>query len=457
MAGLLDIFGTGGTESLGLLGMSSEDMKRARDDAQAQALFSLAGRLFQGGSTGQSIAQGLQMGQQAYKQALQGQLQDKLQTSQLQDTLAKRQEAQAAKQRQAQIQQILGQAYQPAMAGQPAQEMYGEDIMGQRVGEGVTPAVAARPAGFDIQSIAPALMATPEGRAELSNLIKTQEMMQPKLTTLKPEEQLGYMRDGQFVTVAQGAPKPQEPVKPPSAVQEYEYAKSQGYKGSFEQFKQLNKPVTTTTVNVGDKSFAAEFGKGVAQSVENTFNAAQGAVGTLSRIQTLKPLVSDNAVFSGPLANAQVTVSRIAESLGVGGANNSEKLKNTAVAMQQLAGLELNAAEAMKGQGAITENERALIKRAAGGDLMTMTSSEVSSLIGALEKTSKFKIQAHERNIGRLSSNPATAQLAEYYALPTIQEAPKSNMPSKSGPASPLKFDAAKENRYQEWLKTQGK
>lgn len=420
MAGLLDIFGTGGTESLSLLGMSPEDIKRARDDAQAQAMFSLAGRLFQGGNTGQSIAQGLQMGQQAYKQALQGQLADKLQSAQLQDMLTKQKEAQAAKQRQAQIQQILGQAYRPAVAGRPAQ-MVEED--GRYMGE--TPAVAARPAGFDIQSIAPALMASPEGRAELSNLIKTQEMMQPKLTTLKPEEQLGYMRDGQFVTVAQGAPKPQEPVKPPSAVQEYEYAKSQGYKGTFEQFKQLNKPVTTTNVNVGDRSFAAEFGKGVAQSVENTFNAAQGAVGTLSRIQTLKPLVSDGAVFSGPLANAQLTVGRIAESLGVGGANNTEKLKNTAVAMQQLAGLELNAAEAMKGQGAITENERALIKRAAGGDLMTMTASEVRSLIGALEKTSKFKIQAHERNIGRLSSNPATAQLAEYYALPTIQEAPQ--------------------------------
>ena len=109
MAGLLDIFGTGGSQSMGLLGMSPEDIKRARDDAQAQALYSLAGRLFQGGNTGQSIAQGLQMGQQAYKEALQGQMQDKLQTAQLQDALLKRQEAQAVKQRQAQVQQLLGQ------------------------------------------------------------------------------------------------------------------------------------------------------------------------------------------------------------------------------------------------------------------------------------------------------------------------------------------------------------
>jgi hypothetical protein len=65
MAGLLDIFGTGGADTMGLLGMSQADIARNRDDAQAQALYALAGRLFQGGNTGQSIAEGLQAGQKA--------------------------------------------------------------------------------------------------------------------------------------------------------------------------------------------------------------------------------------------------------------------------------------------------------------------------------------------------------------------------------------------------------
>ena len=63
MAGLLDIFGTSGADTLGLLGMSPADIQRNREDAQAQALYALAGRLFQGGNTGQSIAEGLQAGQ----------------------------------------------------------------------------------------------------------------------------------------------------------------------------------------------------------------------------------------------------------------------------------------------------------------------------------------------------------------------------------------------------------
>lgn len=205
MAGLLDVFGTGGGESLSLLGMTPEDIKRAQADAQAQALYALAGRLFQGGKTGQSIAQGLQMGQQAYQQAMKGQMADRLQMAQLQQMQQQQREAAEAKARQAAVQKLIPQAMRPAVPGMPAQMVEEE---GRYLGE--TPAVAAQPARFDLQAIAPQLMTTPEGLTALANLSKAQEALQPKLQTLKPEEQLGYMQDGRFVTVAQGVPKPAE-------------------------------------------------------------------------------------------------------------------------------------------------------------------------------------------------------------------------------------------------------
>jgi len=90
MAGLLDIFGTGGADTMGLLGMSAGDIARNRDDAQAQALYALAGRLFQGGNTGQSIAEGLQLGQKAYKGGMQDVMQTQLQNYQLQELMKKK-------------------------------------------------------------------------------------------------------------------------------------------------------------------------------------------------------------------------------------------------------------------------------------------------------------------------------------------------------------------------------
>jgi hypothetical protein len=158
MAGLLDIFGTSGADTMGLLGMSQADIARNRDDAQAQALYALAGRLFQGGNTGQSIAEGLQRGQQAYRGGMQDTLQSQLQNVQLADMIRKRQLEQQALAEQRRIQGVIqGAVTKP-------QEMYGEDMMGQRVGEGMTAP------SFDLARAAPQLVGSAEGRKILKEL-----------------------------------------------------------------------------------------------------------------------------------------------------------------------------------------------------------------------------------------------------------------------------------------------
>ena len=111
MAGLLDIFGTGGSDTMGLLGMSPADISRNRDDAQAQALYALAGRLFQGGNTGQSIAEGLQLGQRAYKGGMQETLQGQLQNFQLQELLRKRKEDEAKREQEKQMRLLAPQIF----------------------------------------------------------------------------------------------------------------------------------------------------------------------------------------------------------------------------------------------------------------------------------------------------------------------------------------------------------
>jgi hypothetical protein len=204
MAGLLDIFGTGGADTMGLLGMSQADIARNRDDAQAQALYALAGRLFAGGNTGQSIAEGLQLGQKAYKGGMQETLQNQLQNVQLQDMIRKRQLEQQALAEQKRIQTVLGQGATPEVMARPAQ-MVEED--GRYLGE--TPAVEARPAGFDLARIAPQLMGSAEGRKTLSELVATNKAMRPDTFSLA-EGATQFERDpftGQTRTVATGLPK----------------------------------------------------------------------------------------------------------------------------------------------------------------------------------------------------------------------------------------------------------
>jgi hypothetical protein len=243
MAGLLDIFGTGGQDVLGLLG---GNVGQARDDAQAQALYALAGSLLSGGPTGMSIVKGLQQGQQAYKQAMRGQLEEQLQSVQMQDMLRKRKMEEEALRRQQMIDTAVARAYQPGVAAQPAQEIYGEDIMGQRVGEGMTPAVPAQAPRLDLQSIAPALMASREGRATLADLVKAQEAMQPKMQTLKEGEQIGYVQDGQFKPVA-NLPKQ-------NLTTDYNNWVLAGKPGSFDAWlRESKKPLVV--MNEGQKGF----------------------------------------------------------------------------------------------------------------------------------------------------------------------------------------------------------
>jgi hypothetical protein len=148
--------------------MSQADIARNREDAQAQALYALAGRLFQGGNTGQSIVEGLQRGQQAYKGGMQDTLQSQLQNVQLADMIRKRKLEQQQLAEQQRIQSVIqGAVTKP-------QEIYGEDMMGQRVGEGMTAG------GFDLQKAIPQLMGSAEGRKALSELVASQKAMQPE-------------------------------------------------------------------------------------------------------------------------------------------------------------------------------------------------------------------------------------------------------------------------------------
>lgn len=205
MAGLLDIFGSGGGQTLGLLGMSPQDIQRSRDDAQAQALYGLAGRLFQGGNTGQSIAEGLQQGQKLYSSTMQNQLQEQLQGFQMKDLLDKRKREQEAMARQAMIEKAVAGSYRPGMAAVPAQ-MVEED--GRYMGE--TPAVAGRAAGIDLQSLAPILQASPEGRKTLAELVASQKALRPETFSLA-ENATQFERDpftGETRQIAQGIPKP---------------------------------------------------------------------------------------------------------------------------------------------------------------------------------------------------------------------------------------------------------
>jgi hypothetical protein len=171
-----------------------------------------------------------------------------------------------------------------------------------------------------------------------------------------------------------------------------------------------------STVNVGEKKFAEQFGTGVAKAVEKTYDNALAAQSTLSTIKTIRPLIKDG-VYSGPLSSSNIYIDRLASSFGIASGSIEDKLARTSQAMQGLASLELEAAKSMAGQGAITDFERGLIARASAGNFAQFTAKEVVALMGALEKVANRKISIHNENLKRLRKRKDTAELADFYEL----------------------------------------
>ena len=155
------------------------------------------------------------------------------------------------------------------------------------------------------------------------------------------------------------------------------------------------------SVNVSyGRSFAQDLAGETVKDLANSGQAAQAAVSTLQTVSDIKPLL-DN-VIAGPGANVQILLGQIGQKLGVGGSNNTQILQNTAVAMQGLAQLELQAASQMKNQGAIAQGERDILRRAAGGTIDKFTAPEITSLVNTLEKIAKIRIQSHNSKVDML-------------------------------------------------------
>ena len=177
---------------------------------------------------------------------------------------------------------------------------------------------------------------------------------------------------------------------------------------------------TNVSVNMPDKKFYEGLGTAVSGQIEKGFEQAQSAVQTLNNANQIASGLEK--AFVGPLANQRVTLAQIGQVLGVSGKDATEALVNTRNVIQGLARQELAAAGQMKGQGQITENERAILKKAEAGEISTMTKPELQTFIGAIRKTARSRIAAHQRNIQQLGSDPQAATILPYLQVEVPQD-----------------------------------
>ncbi len=438
MAGLLDIFGTGGADTMGLLGMSQADIARNRDDAQAQALYALAGRLFQGGNTGQSIAEGLQRGQQAYRGGMQGALQEQMQNVQLQDMIRKRQLEQQALAEQQRIQGIVQKAYQPEVfADTPLTNIMGQQIAGpnqpQAAGMGLTPQVVNQ------------LMTSEQGQAKLAQMAD----LMPKIRKagIGVEQKA---EDNPFLVFTKDETIPKN-IK--TLADQYAKSWSSGRLDPDVADKRVSE-LATMAQRAQDKETAqanlkaqqeqmAEFRRqGLAQSAEARALQGEIAKGNLA-IRTAE------AEAKAEERNKPVTE-----------AKESLKLINQAEALLD------------KATGSLTGTAVDVVAGALGKSTEgAQASSKLKAIQGALvAKMPKMSGPQSDKDVllyremaGQVgdSTLPVETRKAALETIREIQEryakVPEGSSKPAPEAATPFKFSPAKEDRYQQWLKQQPK
>jgi hypothetical protein len=177
-----------------------------------------------------------------------------------------------------------------------------------------------------------------------------------------------------------------------------------------------------------EKSFLNEIAGGLGKQIEASTGQARAASDSLRTIRQLSDILNSGKVMAGPATKPAMLLTQLGSQLGLAGKDANETLQNTRAAMQQMAQLELDAAQQMRGQGQITENERDIIRRAASGDI-SMTLPELKTLTASLDKTARYRIERHNKNVQPLIANPNAAALAPFLTVPE----PQASQPAGGG------------------------
>jgi hypothetical protein len=190
----------------------------------------------------------------------------------------------------------------------------------------------------------------------------------------------------------------------------------------------VNVPVSVNT----ERQFLGQVADAVGKDVADATNRARSAISTIGTLTQISDALDSGAVMAGPGTTARMFLGQVGQVLGVTG-SESERLTNTRQVIQGLARLELDSAQAMRGQGAITEAERGIIRRAALGQIDDMTVPEMRTLINVIDRSARSSIRTHRNNVDQLRQQPGAGPVLPF--LDAIQE-PAPRVPRAAGGSS---------------------
>lgn len=293
-------------------------------------------------------------------------------------------------------------------------------------------AAGGMPALTQVQRDILRTMTPKEGRAELLKLMqpptpseKTKLLnelgLKPTLENLrlldKPEadpEKIQYLKALNMPITLDNLRQLDKPEALPSEIQ---ILKATNMPITFQNVQALRRSGASQTTNIlnAEKKGVELATTQAMKNLDDSRMMAQSANATLSNIDRILPAL-DTAIV-GPAADTRTTLLRIGKQLNIAGADANQVLRNTATVVQGLAQQELDAASQMRGQGALTEGERAILRRAAGGD-QSLTSGELQQGLMAAQRSARARLASHQDLLNKATTAiPSLSTIAPMYQV----------------------------------------
>jgi hypothetical protein len=430
----------------GLLG--EDELKRLQGQAQSQSNLGMAAALLRAGAPSRTpgggalaIAEGLQMGQQAYKQALNQGLQEKMQGMQVQDLLRKQQEAR-------QIRQLSSQLINPAVAAGEMNFSGSPDQIAQYFqtpGQAVIPTTSqAMPASVNMNVASRIAQLSADPLAAYSNLAKL-------VPDLRKAGFVGAGTQGEnpFDIFVADATIP-APLRAAAAQYQKSYASGQlDPEKADERVRQLAQSVQSAQQFAQTQAGmdAAREDRRIAQAGVSAAREQTAATNAILADTRKEALEAKREERQKPVAEAKESLQLI---------NQAEKLLDSATGSLTGTGIDVLAgAVGMSTPGAQSASKLKAIQGALVAKMPKMS--------GPQSDKDVLLYREMAAQVGD-STIPADTRRAALGTLREIQERYAKVEPGSSVPpmpattqTSPFKFDAAKEDRYQQWLKSQGR
>lgn len=209
---------------------------------------------------------------------------------------------------------------------------------------------------------------------------------------------------------------PTKPEAAPSAVKEYNFAKDQGYKGSFLDFQLAQKKAGATNVNntvsmaAPENEYNKVVGKTLADNGTSLVAAAQQAPSIVDNARSIKTAL-DKGAITGTGAEARLAVQKAAETLGIvepGKAATTQQLMS-GLGKLTLSGIKTSG---LGGGNGFTDKDREFLNAAMSGNIAD-TPENLRRVADLSERVATATHQKGSAVLDRWKKSPSLSAVAQ--------------------------------------------